>query len=136
MKILKNTIFTIFLIGNFSQLLRIISHFTKDPLYQDLLNFASQSVPIDSMANELGSLRIIQQQRHRAGSIAAVAGYTSVGLAIGAVGVCLCAGFGWHLLRGGRSVMEIVRLYAVHHNTVNTGAAAPPVKMEPLTVPH
>ena len=113
---------------------KIIGQFTKDPLYQDLLAFAGQSVPIDSLANELGSLRIIQQQRHRAGSLATVAGYTSLGLVILVVGVCLCVGYGWHLLRGGRSFMEAARSVSRQHPVAPGQAVGPEAEMEPLTV--
>ena len=86
------------------------------------------------MTNELGSLRIIQKQGQRVGSIAMVAGYTSVGLATLAVGVCLCAAYGWHLLKGGRSVMATVRSYARYHPGVTAQATRPTVELEPLTI--
>ena len=112
---------------------KVIKHFTNDTLYQDLLSFAGQSVPIDSMANELGSLRIIQQQRHRAGSVATIAGYTSLGLVVLVVTVCICAAYSWHLLRGGRSVVEAVRSLARQQPRVHQ-VNRPTVEMEPLTV--
>ena len=112
---------------------KVLSHFTNDTLYQDLLSFAGQSVPIDSMANELGSLRIIQQQRHRAGSVATIAGYTSLGLVVLVVTVCICVAYSWHLLRGGRSVVEAVRSLAGQQTRVHQ-VNPPHVELEPLTV--
>ena len=98
------------------------------------MRFAGESVPLDSVANELGSLRLIQQQRYRSGSIATVAGYTSVALAIVVVSVCICVLYCWHILRGGRSVTTAVRSIARQHPRMQEAEARHSVAMEPLNV--
>ena len=113
---------------------KVINHFTSDPLYQDLLQFAGQSVPMDSMENELGSIRLIQQQRHKAGSVAAIAGYTSIGLVILTVSVITCALYVWCRLRTGRTFIQSVRYYARQTPQAEAVHAAPPTEFQPLTV--
>ena len=63
-----------------------------------------------------------------------VAGYTSVGLVVLAISVCIGAVYGWHLLKGGRSFIEAVRYYAGQHPRATAQAERPTTEMEPLTV--
>ena len=65
--------------------------------------------------------------------MATIAGYTSLGLVVLVVTVCICVAYSWHLLRGGRSVVEAVRSLAGQQTRVHQ-VNPPHVELEPLTV--
>ena len=75
-----------------------VDHFSNDSLYQDLLRFNGASVPLDSLNNELGQLRLIQKSRIQAGNTSVVAGWTSFGIAIFLLIVCLIIALCCYLL--------------------------------------
>ena len=75
-----------------------VDHFMNDSLYQDLLRFNGASVPLDSLNNELGQLRLIQKRRIQAGNTSVVAGWTSFGIAVFLLVVCLVIALCCYLL--------------------------------------
>ena len=91
---------------------KVIETFTEDQLYQDILAFNGNKIPLSSLNNELGQLRFIQRSRAMAYSYSVSA--TGISITLTAIILLSCCGFfyGWRILSG-----HPVRIFGTAFNT-------------------
>ena len=81
----------------------IVVKFQNDSLYQNLLSFNSQPVPLTSLNSELGQLREIEQARKDATTWSQASSYVSISISVCfAVAICTVLTC-WYLLRENRT---------------------------------
>ena len=81
----------------------LVDQFSNDSLYQDILNLNGQDIPLSSLRNELGQLRLIQRSGKQAFVYSMSATWISLVLTI-LIAISCCAFFyGLKILRGHRT---------------------------------
>ena len=107
--------------------LALVDQFSNDTLYQDILHLNGKDIPLSSLKNEIGQLRIIQRTRMQAYQYSMSATWLSLVLFI--IIIFSCTGFfiGYRILAGHR-----LRLFG---KVFNEEANAPTHDEQEMTAP-